>query len=77
MPTFTDINTLRDRLASVEAAIEAARTAASYSIGGRTLARQELANLQSERTRLMRDIKRTQAALEGVRSPGAAVATWT
>lgn len=76
MYTFTDVNSLRDQLSDVEAALKAARSGSSYSIGGRTLTRQDLGSLESERTRLMRDIKRTQSALEGVRNPSSAIATW-
>ena len=76
MRTFADINSLRIKLETVEKAIEAAATGSSYSIGGRTLTRQNIPELRDERTRLMREIKRTQSALEGVRNPSSAVATW-
>lgn len=76
MPSFTDINTLRMRLRDIEEALSAAASGSSYSIGGRTLTRQTFDDLRSERTRLMREIKRSQAAAAGVENPSSAVATW-
>ena len=75
--TLANLAELRDRLAEVDAAIAGARSGASYSIGNRTLTRQDLAELRHERTVIVRDIKRTESALEGVRDPSSAVATWT
>lgn len=76
MTGFADIAKLRQELDDVEAALSAARSGSSYSIGGRTLTRQGLAELRDERTRLIRDIRSSEAALEGARNPGAVVATW-
>ncbi len=77
MPSFADVNTLRARLSAVEDAIAAAQGGLSYSLGGRSVSRQDLESLRSERTRLMREIKRAQASEAGVRNPSSAVATWT
>ena len=74
--TLENVSELRNRLAEVDAAISAARTGQSYSIGNRTLTRQDLPNLRAERTQIARDLKRTEAALEGVRDPNVAIATW-
>ena len=76
MAGFADIADLRRQLDEVETAISAARSGSSYSIGGRTLTRQNLAELRDERTRLIRDIRSSEAVLEGARNPGAVVATW-
>ena len=72
-----DVASLRAKLADIDAAIDAAGAGQSYSIGGRTLTRQSLPELRDERSRLIRDIKRTESALEGVRNPSSAIATWT
>ena len=77
MPTFEDIASLRAKLEDVEQAIAAARAGSSYSIGGRSVTRQALEDLNTERSRLRREIKRTAAYLEGVRDPSVAIATWT
>ena len=74
--TLVNLSELRDRLREVDAAIEAAGSGSSYSIGNRTLTRQDLTQLHAERTRLVRDIKRTESSLEGVRDPSCAVATY-
>ena len=76
MSTFRDVAELQAQLLRLDAAIDAARSASSYSIGGRSLQRQELATLQNERTLLVRQIRQAEAALEGARSPGEAVASW-
>lgn len=75
MATLYDLAQLRNDLTDLETAIKAARTGASYSIGGRTLTRQSLSDLESQRTRLIRDIRRTEAVLEGARDPGVEIAS--
>ena len=76
MPSFHQLAELRDQLRTVELAIDAASSGQSYSIGGRTLTRQNLPELRDQQTKLQRDIKRTESALEGVRDPSVAIATW-
>ena len=76
MPSFHQLAELRDQLRTVELAIDAASSGQSYSIGGRTLTRQNLPELRDQQTKLQRDIKRTESALEGVRDPSTAIATW-
>ena len=67
---------LEARLASVETALAAAQSGQSYSIGGRSLSRQPLEDLRAERTRLIRAIKATRAALEGAKQPDEVIASW-
>lgn len=74
--TLVNLSALRDKLREIDAAIDAAGSGASYSIGNRTLTRQNLSELHAERTRIARDLKRTESVLEGVRNPSSAVATW-
>lgn len=76
MPSFHQLAELREQLRNVELAIDAAASGQSYSIGGRTLTRQNLPELRDQQTKLQRDIKRTESVLEGVRDPSVAIATW-
>lgn len=76
MATFADIAGLRKQLDEVDAAIAAARTGASYSIDGTTMTRQDLPQLRDERTRIQRELKETEAVLEGARNPGVVIASW-
>lgn len=74
--TLVHVSDLRNRLEEIDNAISAASSGSSYSIGNRTLTRQDLTQLHAERTRVARDLKRTEAALEGVRNPNSAIATY-
>ncbi len=76
MATFDDVHALRAQLKDVEDAIAAARGGSAYSLAGRSITRQSLPDLQIERSRLRRELKQTQAYLEGVRDPSASIATW-
>ena len=67
---------LQNELGEIRAAIRAALTGSSYSIGGRTLTRQDLRELRSHETKLVRDIRSLEAVMKGAESPGEAVATW-
>ena len=67
---------LRQQLADIDEAIAAARRGASWSIEGTTYTRQDLPALRDERTRVMRELRATRAALEGAKSPGIAIASW-
>lgn len=75
MGTLDDLADLQQQLRDLDTAIKAARTGSSYSIGGRTLTRQDLGELDNERTRLVRRIRQTEAVLEGAREPGVAIAS--
>ena len=74
--TLTQIGTLRARIADLDVAIKAAYTGQSYSLGGRTLTRQDLPALRDERTLLIRNLKQAQAIAEGATTPGVTIASW-
>lgn len=71
-----DLHQLRADLAELDEAIRAASTGSSYSIGNRTLTRQDLDALNRQRTRLLRRITETERVLQGSRTPWASVATF-
>lgn len=70
------LSDLDERIDEIDRAIQAAVSGASYSIGGRTLTRQNIPELRDERTRLVRERKQVLAVRDGATSPGVAVASW-
>lgn len=75
--TLENLHQLRADLAELDAAIRAASDGSSYSIGNRTLTRQNLGELDQQRTRLVRRIAETERVLQGARFPMASVANFT
>ena len=74
--SLVQVAELRARIDELEKARAAAITGSSYSIGGRTLTRQDLAEIDNEHTRLVRQLKRVESVLEGARDPSAGIASW-
>ena len=75
-PTVADEGDLRAQLRELDAAIRAAYSGSSYSIGGRTLTRQDLPTLRAERAVVIRDLRTIAAVNKGAASPGQEIATW-
>ena len=76
MSTLENVAQLEADLAELEAAMRAARTGSSYSLGGETVTRQELDALDRERTRLVRRLTSARRVLEGARSPSVSIANF-
>ena len=72
----TQIAELTAAIAEIDKAILATAGGSSYSIGGRSLTRQDVDSLRSQRSQYVRELKQARAVLEGASDPGTAVAVF-
>lgn len=72
----TSVAELTESIRQIDAAITAASAGSSYSIGGRTLTRQDLDGLRAQRAQYVRELKQARAVLQGAKEPGTATAVF-